>query len=310
MLLLREATVAHLFHVRADGCLDRLRQVRVLLDEARRVALVEAEQVVPDEHLSVAVHACADADRRHGQRLGDPRRNRGRHGLEHDREAAGSLERERVLVEPHRLLGRPALRLEAAEHRRRLGRQPEVTHHRDAGTDDRLDARERLPGSLELDRVGACLLDEADRVVQRLLVGDLERAERHVRDDERPARPAAGRTREHDHLVHRRGHGRVVAEHGHRGRVADEDHVGAGSVREPSGGGVVGRHHGDRLTARLQLGELGQSELPGRGRAGSGFARAGGHRSSSFRITLSISRVEPTRTAAASTGGSKSAIST
>ena len=54
-----------------------------------------------------------------------------------------------------------------------------------------LDARERRPGALELDRVGAGLLDEADRVVHRLLVGDLERAEGHVGDDERPPRAAA-----------------------------------------------------------------------------------------------------------------------
>ena len=50
------------------------------------------------------------------------------------------------------------------------------------------------PGALELDRVGARLLDEADRVSHRLVVGDLERAERHVGDDERTP-GAAGRPR-------------------------------------------------------------------------------------------------------------------
>ena len=41
----------------------------VLLHEARRVAVVQAEQVVPDEHLAVAVGAGADPDRRDVERL-------------------------------------------------------------------------------------------------------------------------------------------------------------------------------------------------------------------------------------------------
>ena len=40
-------------------------------------------------------------------------------------------------------------------------------------------------GALELHGVGARLLDEADRVADGVLVRDLERAERHVRDHER-----------------------------------------------------------------------------------------------------------------------------
>ena len=58
------------------------------------------------------------------------------------------------------------------------------------GLDDRRHARDHRAGALELDDVGAGLLDEADRVLDRLLVGDLERAERHVADDDRPARAA------------------------------------------------------------------------------------------------------------------------
>ena len=43
-----------------------------------------AEQVVVDEHLTVAVGACADPDRRNRERVGDPGGHRRRHGLEHD----------------------------------------------------------------------------------------------------------------------------------------------------------------------------------------------------------------------------------
>ena len=118
------------------------------------------------------------------------------------------------------------------------------------------------PGALELDRVGARLLDEADRVLDRLLVGDLERAERHVADDDRMPGRARDRARQEQHLVHRHRHGRaLVAEHDHRGRVADEDHVDACVLGEPRAGRVVGGDHHDLLAAPLHLGELGQGQL-------------------------------------------------
>ena len=61
----------------------------------------------------------------------------------------------------------------------------------DPGLDDRARARDHRPGALELDDVRARLLDEADRVPDGVLVGDLVRAERHVADDD-----AAGAPRE------------------------------------------------------------------------------------------------------------------
>ena len=128
------------------------------------------------------------------------------------------------------------------------------------------DAGEHRARALELDGVGARLLDEADRVPDGVLVGDLERAERHVGDHERPARAARDRAGEDEHLLHRRRDGRVVAEHGHRGRVADEHEVGARLVGEAAAGRVVRGHHHDRLAPRLHLRELGDRELPGRGR--------------------------------------------
>ena len=240
-------------------------------------------------------------------RLGD----RGRHGLEHDREAAGLLERERVLVELHGLRGRPALGLEAAEHRRRLRGQPDVAHHGHAGARERANAREHRSGALQLDRVRARLLDEADRVLERLLVRDLERAERHVGDHERPARAAVDRARQDDHLVHRRRHRRVVTEDDHRGRVADEDHVDARVVRDPARRSVVRGDHHDAVATTLHLCELRQRELAGRRGAGCGLARAGGHERSPFGSgMLSIRRTEPTRAAIARVGPSRSATST
>ena len=97
VLLLRERAAAHLVGVAAERLDDRVADVGVALHEPRRVSLVVAEHVVPDEHLAVRVAAGADADRRHGERLRHRARDRRRHRLEHDREAAGVLKRERVV---------------------------------------------------------------------------------------------------------------------------------------------------------------------------------------------------------------------
>ena len=241
---------------------------------------------------------------------GDARRHRCRNGFEDEREASRGLERPRVTEQRDSLLRRPPLRLEPAEHRRRLWCQADVPHHRDPGVDDRTDACEHRARSLELHGVRSGLLDEADRVANRILVRDLERAEGHVGDHERPARPACDSSGEDEHLVHRGRHGRFVSEDGHRGRVADEHEVHAGFVGEAPSGRVVRRDHHDRLVSRLHLGELGDRELSRRRSGGRGLLRADAHRSSPSRTALSMSRVEPTRTAPARTGGSKSATST
>ena len=129
----------------------------------------------------------------------EPSRDLGRDrrgdGLEDDREAPASSSASASCDELCCGLGRLALRLEPAELRRRLGRQADVAHDGDARVDDRLHARDHRAGALELDRVGARLLDEADRVLERLLVGDLERAERHVADDDRMPWPTRATVR-------------------------------------------------------------------------------------------------------------------
>ena len=116
----------HVVRVRLQRVARDRGEVGVALDEARSPPLVEAEQVVPDEHLAVALGAGADADR-DVQRAGDARGHRRRHALEHEREAPASSAS--ASSNRPRLLGRAALGLEAAEHRRRLRRQPDVAHH-------------------------------------------------------------------------------------------------------------------------------------------------------------------------------------
>jgi hypothetical protein len=272
---------------------DLAREARVPLDEAGEVTLGEAEQVVVDEHLAVRVAARADADRRHCEPSRHFGSDRCGDGLENDGERAGVLERERALDQLCGGCGRLALRLEAAELRGRLGRQADVPHDRDARVDDRLHSRDHRACALELDRVRAGLLDEADRVLECLFVGDLEGAERHVADDDRMPCRAHDGARHEQHLLHRHRDGRaLVAEDDHRRRVADEDDLDARVLGESRSRRVVGGDHDDLLAALLHGGELGQGELS--------LGRCA-HFVSPSRITLSIKRVLPTRTAAART---------
>ena len=266
----RKAALADVVGVGGDRVEDRGREVGVLLHEARRRPVVETQQVVPDEHLAVGLRTRADPDRGDAQPLGDLRGHRRRNRLEHDREAARRLERTRVVQQAAGLVGGAALCPESAERGGGLRRQADVAHHRHTGPDDRLGAGERRACSLELDGVRAGLLDEPDRVGDRVCVRHLEGAERHVGDHERAPRAARHGPREDDHLVHRRGHRRIVAEHGHRGRVADEDQVDAGGVRETPRGRVVRRHHHDRLVALLHGASSVIGSLPGAGVPGAG----------------------------------------
>ena len=87
--------VAALAHVGGEGGhpLDHLlADVRVALDEARGVAVVDAEEVVEHEHLAVGGRARADADHRHLHARHDQLGERAGDRLEHDGEASGVLE--------------------------------------------------------------------------------------------------------------------------------------------------------------------------------------------------------------------------
>ena len=201
------------------------------------------------------------------------------------------LERECVFEKLASLGRRSALCAETSEHRRRLWREPDVTHDRNTRSYQGEHAGDCGAGALDLHRVGAGLLQEVHAVSHRFLVGDLERAEGHVGHDERSSSPARDRAREHDHLSHRRRHRRLVSEHGHRRGIADEDDVDTGGVRNPAAGEIVRRDHHDRVAAPLHADEICERKLA------CSFGTAG-HASSPSRRTLSMSRVRPTRAAA------------
>ena len=132
-----------------------LGQLGEALGELRLEVGEHAEQVVAEQDLPVGADAGADADGRDRQLLGDQLGDLRRHRLELEHEAAGVLDRERVLEDLHRGVRRAALDLEAAEHRDGVRRQADVRGGRDAGIDQRLeDVRLRL-AALRLDRVAA-----------------------------------------------------------------------------------------------------------------------------------------------------------
>ena len=174
--------------------------------------------------------------------------------LEDEREAAGLLQRERLLGDARGGAGGPALRLPASERGRRLRRQADVAHDRDPGADDRARTLDRcLAAALELDGLATGLLDHPHRCRDRLLVGDLVGAERKVADQQRRAQPATDGAREHEHVVERHGRRRVVAEHGGRGRVADEHEVDARRLGRARARVVIGGDHHDRVAEPLLL---------------------------------------------------------
>ena len=177
-----------------------------------------------------------------------------------------------------------------------------MAHDPDVRLGDRTHPGEHPPGALELDDVGAALLDHSDRAGNGLLVGHLVGAERQIADHERTRRRPGHRPGQEDHLVERHRQGRRVAEHDHRCRVADEDHLDARLVGDASGGSVVGGDHHDPVADAVFIwASSGSGSLPGAGVEAAGVRGRVLMTLLSDR-TLSIRRVRPTRAATASVG--------
>src|SRR5262249_61527418 len=81
--------------------------LRVALREARRPVAGEPDEVVEDEHLTVAVAAGADADRRDVELGRDLRGQVEGYTFEHDRERPRRLDGARVVEHALALAGRP-----------------------------------------------------------------------------------------------------------------------------------------------------------------------------------------------------------
>ena len=86
------------------------------------------------------------------------------------------------------------------------------------------------PRALDLDRLRARLLDEADGVADRLLGPEVERAVGHVGHQQGALDAAADGPGVVEHLVHGHRQGVGVAEHDHGEGVAHQDDVDPGRV--------------------------------------------------------------------------------
>ena len=205
------------------------------------------------------------------------------------------FERPSVVQQAGGARGRPALRVVAAQHRRGLWRQPEMTHHGHAGGHDGGGAPNGRARAFHLDGIGTGVADEPDRVRHGNPVRDLVGTEGEIGNEQRPPGTARDGAGQHQHLVHRDADRGVEAEDRHRGGVAHEDGVDAGAIGQPRARRVVGGQHRDLATAPGCVGE----------RAGKHFRRAvhiGRSEASSMSSSgrLSINRVRPTRAATTS----------
>ena len=200
--------VGDVAHVRLDCTLHGRAAVAVPLGEARG-GVEEAEDVVGHEDLPRRGVAGADPDGRDAQPLGDVVGDLRGDTLEHDGEAAGLLQR--LGVGDERGGGRGGLPLHPVPPQLavRLRRQTDVPHHRDTARDDRLDLVAHAHPALQLDAVGAALLEHAYRVLGRRGGGQVG-PEGEVPDDQRALRPTRHRLGVVDHLRHVHGCGRVV----------------------------------------------------------------------------------------------------
>src|SRR5258708_33656573 len=87
VLVLRggEGAAAHVLVELARGGFDRLTEFGVLADELRDMVRIQAEDILDDEHLRIAMGSGADADRGDRQCLRDSLPEGGGDALEHDR---------------------------------------------------------------------------------------------------------------------------------------------------------------------------------------------------------------------------------
>jgi hypothetical protein len=182
-----------------------------------------------------------------------------RHRLEDERERASSLELSRIGEQLARCGSGPALGLHAAKLGGRLRGEPQMSHDRNSGADDGTNAGGHRSGTLQLDGVRASL-HQAHRIGDRVLVRSLERAKRHVADDQRVRLRARDRGREHDRLVHADWHRGLVAENVVAGRVANQDQIDAGLRGEPRRGVVIRGDHHDLRAGMLHRRHFGQGE--------------------------------------------------
>src|SRR5438270_13203269 len=98
VLVLRsgEGAATHVLRELARGGFDRLAEFGVLANELGDVVRIQAEDVLDDEHLCIAMGSSADADGGDGQRLRHALAERTRDRLQHHGKGARLFQRPRI----------------------------------------------------------------------------------------------------------------------------------------------------------------------------------------------------------------------
>ena len=248
-----ERAVADVVAVGADGGGDEFADVGVLAGEFRRRVEGEAEEVVDDKDLAVAVGAGADADRGDVQLASDLRGEFARDGFEDYGEGACGFYGVRVAEELFGGVGGFALDAIAAEGVDGLGREADVSHYGNFGFGEARDEFETALAAFDFDGFGAGFFDEADGVAKGFGDVGVIGAEGHVGDDEGVVGAAADGAGVVDHFVERDGESVVVAENDHAERVANEEDIDAGLIGKARSRVVVGGETDDFLRCGIGL---------------------------------------------------------
>jgi hypothetical protein len=127
--------ITNLSHVAGEGIDHYRAKLGESLGESRP-PLVEAEQVVPYEHLAARPRTCADPDGRHLQPLCDERCDFRWNGLENHGKAAGVWQSLGLSEQLRGAGGRTALRAPTAERSLALGGHSDMAHNGHSTFDD------------------------------------------------------------------------------------------------------------------------------------------------------------------------------
>ena len=129
----------------------------------------------------------------------------------------------------------------------RLGLQAQMTAHRDAARDQKLNAARDPCAALELDHLRA-RSHQPRRAGVCLFRARLVASERHVGDHECRARARGDAARVIDHLVERDWQRRRISTNDHAQRVSDEQRVDAGAIEQHGEARVIAGEHRDLLS--------------------------------------------------------------
>lgn len=256
MFFRRERAGADFVAVLRDGAGDVGFEVGERFDEAGHGAAGDAEEVVEDEDLAVAIGTGADADRGNrdgicyffGQAAGD--------AFKHDGERAGGLGGFGVGHE----FGFITLHFVAAKRVDVLGAQAAMGHHGDTGADECGDCFRLLNAAFQFDGLAAGLLQNAAGAFDGAVGAQVKTGEGQIDHDEGMLDGPADHFGMVDHFVERDGERAIVPLDDHRHAVADENSLDAGGINEPSKGEIIGRDHRDFAVGRFEAGEFGNGD--------------------------------------------------